>query len=152
MVNHGLDVLESICVHDPNYRHSYGFVNRNSCLAGYRFTYKILIMESTLQHRLKFARKRAKKSQAAVAEAVGISQPTYSDLERGESQGTTLLPQIAFFLGVNAYWLATGRGPAEDGIVLSDEERELVAAWRSFPEGSKQLVLTQFRALRPADA
>lgn len=40
-----------------------------------------------------------------------MTQPAYSDLERGESASSSLVPQIARALGVNALWLATGEGP-----------------------------------------
>lgn len=105
-------------------------------------------MKSTLQSRLKEARKDAGLSQGYVAEAVGMSQSNYSDLERGVNQGTGLLPQIAFVLGVRPYWLATGNGPRLESELLDSDEREIIAAWRTMREESKRVVLTQFRALR----
>lgn len=105
-------------------------------------------MESTIQSRLKDARKKSGLTQAEVAALVGISQPTYSQLESGVSKSSTLLPQLAFVLGVRPHWLATGTGPREGDMTLDIDERELVAAWRTMPKSSKELVLTQFRALR----
>lgn len=70
-----------------------------------------------LKDRLKYARKEATKTQAQVADAVGIAQPTYQQLESGKSQASAFLPQIASYLGVDALWLATGAGamkPAAD--------------------------------------
>lgn len=105
-------------------------------------------MNETLQGRMIAARERAGLTQAQVAEKTGMSQPSYSDLEAGKSKSSTLLPQIAFVLGVRPYWLATGKGPELEGDDLDIDERELLDAWRSLPEESKALVLTQFRALR----
>lgn len=62
--------------------------------------------------RIKEARKQAKLSQSALAQKVGMSQSALSELETGESSGTTLLASLAAALGVNALWLETGKGPA----------------------------------------
>lgn len=54
-------------------------------------------------------------SQKALADKIGIRQPSLSELENGESQGSVYLPQIASVLGVNPLWLATGKGTREVG-------------------------------------
>ncbi|MHA3112913.1 XRE family transcriptional regulator [Acinetobacter sp. ANC 4193] len=63
---------------------------------------------STLRERLKEARAKAGKTQAEVAEAVGVSQPAYQALESGRNQKSAFLPAIAQFLNVDSYWLSTG--------------------------------------------
>lgn len=63
---------------------------------------------TTLKDRLKSARLESGKTQAEVAEAVGISQPAYQALESGRNQKSAFLPQIAELLEVDAYWLQTG--------------------------------------------
>ncbi|WP_346839806.1 helix-turn-helix transcriptional regulator [Microbulbifer sp. SAOS-129_SWC] len=63
-----------------------------------------------LKDRLLTARRAADKTQAEVADAVGMAQPSYSDLEAGKAQGSKFLVQIADYLGVSAVWLASGRG------------------------------------------
>lgn len=146
--NESLYGLLEIGVHNANYRNSYSVVNRDAYLPKNSAGYRLLAMGDTLQSRLKAARIEAGLTQGKVAQSVGISQPTYSDLETGNSQSSTLLPQIAFVLGVRPYWLATGKGPKKEGELLDFDERELIAAWRELPEESKSLVLTQFRALR----
>lgn len=107
-------------------------------------------MSSTLQERLLEARKISGYSQQQVADKIGMKQPTYSALEKsgGGSKRTTFLPEIAFVLGVRAYWLATGEGPREEGDLPDLKERELVNAWRTFPDESKEAVLSLFRTLR----
>lgn len=67
-----------------------------------------VIME--LKERLKLARKNAKKSQKDVADSVGITQPTLSQLENGLITSSTFLPAIARYLNVDPYWLETGKG------------------------------------------
>lgn len=62
-----------------------------------------------LKDRLKQARKAAGKTQLQVAEAVRMRQSSYSELETGKSNASTLLPSIANVLGVDAFWLQTGK-------------------------------------------
>ena len=60
--------------------------------------------------RIREARKNAKLSQNELALKVGVKQSTISELETGESAGTTVLASFASALGVNALWLETGKG------------------------------------------
>lgn len=72
----------------------------------------------TLGARLKWARKEAKLTQAAAARAIGLSQPTLSDLENDNTKGSTSLVEIASVYGLDVRWLKTGRGAprqARDG-------------------------------------
>lgn len=61
-----------------------------------------------LKDRLREARTAAKLSQAAVAEAVNMKQPSYQALESGKALNSKFLPAIAKVLGVDVYWLQTG--------------------------------------------
>jgi phage repressor protein C with HTH and peptisase S24 domain len=61
-----------------------------------------------LKDRLKEARTKAKKTQAQVAEAVGMKQPSYQQIESGKSDSSSFLPDIAKFLNVDVYWLQHG--------------------------------------------
>jgi len=106
-------------------------------------------MPNTLAYRLREARTAAGLTQKDVAERAGMGQPNYSDLERGKNVGTTLLPVIAAVLGVRGYWLATGDGPRDAGDELDIDESEIIALWRAMPPQSRELLLLQFRALRP---
>ena len=74
----------------------------------YRCAFNTAVME--LKDRLKLARKHAKLTQAQLADAVGISQPSITDLERGKSQKTGYIAQIAKACRVSALWLASGEG------------------------------------------
>ncbi|CAI8959912.1 Helix-turn-helix domain-containing protein [Pseudomonas soli] len=71
--------------------------------------------------RLKAARQHAKLTQGELADAIGITQTSVSDLERGKSKGTSFNARIAQACGVNALWLENGLGsmltPAEPSNV-----------------------------------
>ena len=72
----------------------------------------------SLKERLKESRRKAKKTQAEIAEAVGITQPAYQALESGKNQKSSYLPMIANILGVDPLWLTTGNSP--DSFELSE--------------------------------
>lgn len=63
-----------------------------------------------LKDRIKQARKFAKLSQKELANKVGITQPSLSELETGRSQSTSFIGSIARICGVDAFWLETGQG------------------------------------------
>lgn len=76
-----------------------------------------------LKDRLKEARKKAKKSQKDVVEAVGMTQSALSQLETGLVSSSSHLPSIAKFLGVDVYWLQTGEGePNQNSISQENKE------------------------------
>jgi len=76
-----------------------------------------------LKDRLKEARKKAKKSQKDVVEAVGMTQSALSQLETGLVSSSSHLPSIAKFLGVDVYWLQTGEGePTQNSISQKNNE------------------------------
>ncbi|WP_316890215.1 LexA family protein [Ralstonia edaphi] len=68
-------------------------------------------MKKTFGERLKEARKEAGLTQKELAVKTGISQPTISEAERGDYGGSAHVAALATACGVNALWLAEGRGP-----------------------------------------
>jgi phage repressor protein C with HTH and peptisase S24 domain len=78
----------------------------------------------SLKERLKYSRRKAGKTQAEVAEAVGMSQPAYQALESGKNQKSSYLPLIAKFFGVDPLWLTTGDSP--DAFDASEVKTPLV--------------------------
>jgi transcriptional regulator with XRE-family HTH domain len=64
----------------------------------------------TLAERLKWARINAGLSQEELGKKAGVSQSTIGNLEAGTRSSARRLPQIADVLGVDALWLAEGRG------------------------------------------
>jgi transcriptional regulator with XRE-family HTH domain len=67
----------------------------------------------TLGARLRWARHNAKMTQAGASRAVGLSQPTLSDLENDNTKGTTSIVELAALYGVSVQWLKSGRGSAQ---------------------------------------
>jgi len=85
----------------------------------YRQTDTMFFM-NTIGQRAAHARKLRKLSQKAVAEKVGISQPTLSELERGESDGTKFIVELAEALSVRVGWLKNGEGNLDADPVLDN--------------------------------
>lgn len=65
---------------------------------------------NTFGGRMSWARVRAGYSQTAAAKKIGIQQPTLSELEGSESQGSSKVVGFAKLYGVSAEWLADGVG------------------------------------------
>ena len=70
-----------------------------------------IVSMDTLASRLKQARKESGMSQDELAEKCGMTRGGIGHLETGRRNGATNLAQIADALGVNALWLAEGKGP-----------------------------------------
>ncbi|AEO00990.1 cI repressor-like protein [Psychrobacter phage Psymv2] len=68
---------------------------------------------NTLPDRLKSARERLNLSQQQVADAVGMKQPSYYQLEAGKSKRSRFINDIARVLKVDVDWLMTGEGQYE---------------------------------------
>lgn len=90
-----------------------------------------------LANRLIDARTKKGMTQEDLAKAAGVSQSTIGNLESRIRHTARKLAVIAHVLGVNAYWLETGKGspqeqPADDLLAqvaaLSPAERGIVAA------------------------
>jgi transcriptional regulator with XRE-family HTH domain len=119
-------------------RKSYGALYKNS--------------DMTLGERLKAARKHAKLTQEVLAKRVGMSQPTLSDLENGNSAGTSFIVALARATGVHAAWLAEERGPMCDpedwqptSYLLDPKQMpDWVELARFSPEMPSNMSLTEF--------
>jgi len=90
--------------------------------------------------RIREARKARGISQKELADKIGIRQPSLSQLETGESQGTTYLARIASVLGVNPLWLETGKG-ARDAIELNSVGAGSAGSLNMSAETAKELQL-----------
>jgi transcriptional regulator with XRE-family HTH domain len=119
---------------------------------------------------LKWARKRARLTQQQVADAAGMTQPAYSDLESGRSKSTALVASLAAALNVSALWLERGAGspdlvsaretgPAyreavnesELAVVIDAVETWLAESRRTLPTADKaKLVASLYRMLPTA--
>lgn len=65
---------------------------------------------STLGNRLKNCRKESGYTQSEVCSRIGIKQGTLSELENDKYPTSAYVPHLAKLYGVEAMWLATGRG------------------------------------------
>lgn len=68
----------------------------------------------TFSERLNLAMKESGHTQGALAEAVGMAQPSVWKLVSGGAKGSKKAVQIAKVLGVRAEWLVDGSGPMRD--------------------------------------
>ncbi|WP_323842919.1 XRE family transcriptional regulator [Moraxella sp. Pampa] len=73
-----------------------------------------------LKDRLKYARKQTDLTQANVAKAVGITQASYSELERGLVKSSGKIVEIAKVLKVNPSWLATGEEEMNASVLVTN--------------------------------
>lgn len=115
---------------------------------------------TTLADRLESARTAAGLTQEEVASAVGMAQPSYSALERGNSKTTSKIGSFAHLFGVDAYWLETGQGemrPANTGVredrkayypepppidqARTPEERKLLRLFRTLTDKQRRGLL-----------
>ena len=110
------------------------FVNRNS----YSVSNKNIGM--TIGQRIKAARLEAGIRQQELAAKVGIKQPTLSELENGDSSGSSYLPAIAAALGLNALWLQTEKGPKYPIQSITPREMLLITAYRESTDEGKTFI------------
>lgn len=92
---------------------------RDTFLQDQRLAFIVAAME--LKDRLKQARKHAKLSQVELAEKVGITQASVSEIERGLTRTSSHLLKIAMVCGVNPTWLLDGSG---EMVVQRDKPKE----------------------------
>src|SRR5690606_7541897 len=78
--------------------------------------------DMTLGQRIKEARKlRGNMSRKELARRTGIPYPTLAGIENEDQIESTQTPVIAEVLGVNARWLATGKGPRDAPMAEESE-------------------------------
>lgn len=85
----------------------------------------------TLATRIRAERKRLKLTQEQLAKKVDpdSGQSLISNLERGVYLSSPFLPEIAHVIGVDAYWLKTGKGSRQGASrALSADEQLLIEA------------------------
>jgi transcriptional regulator with XRE-family HTH domain len=117
-----------------------------------------------LSERLAAARKKAGLSQQELADKVGVAQSTIGSLETGSRSTARKIAPIAAALGVNALWLAEGKGPREAGSTLvempvptrptgrrlqwvTDDEAELLSEFRARAQPEQKTLLIVLKSL-----
>lgn len=111
---------------------------------------------STFAERLKSMREQKGLTQDALAKLIDRtkSQSVIASLESGANKSSSYIPEIARALGVDSYWLKTGKGqPNASNAVLTDDERTLLAGFALMGEEMRQSWLeTAQRTIEKATA
>lgn len=105
-------------------------------------------MTKELKDRLIEARELRGLSQGEIAKQVGVTQPTYSDLETGESKSSRKLVEIAHVLGVDAYALKTGEGWDLYATSLEATKQRVFAEIQQLPQSEQDELLAYIVAKR----
>lgn len=119
-------------------------------------------MNEQLADRLRIARRKAGFSQSTAAQGLGVHRGTVGHWERGAGHlpSSGNLMQYAVLMSVSYEWLATGRGSMQvsakeadevpalrlDCFARSEEEEQLLLAFRRLPERRREAILKGARA------
>lgn len=100
---------------------------------------------TTFADRLKESRVRAGLTQEGLAKAIGQkSQSVISSIESGQNKSTSYLPEIAKAVGVDAFWLKTGKG-SPNSAALKPDEQLILEAFRLFDDDRREVWLLMAR-------
>ncbi|ELY2793232.1 helix-turn-helix domain-containing protein [Cronobacter sakazakii] len=103
-------------------------------------------MKTTLSQRLEIAMTAGGFSQASLAEAAGVSQPTVWKIVSGRTQSSAKIVDLAKALGVRPEWLAHGVGSMKSEQVETSNASFIVyegtIALPLYDESEKQIGLT----------
>lgn len=105
----------------------------------------------TFGTRLKQAREQAGLTQESLATASGVKQGTISKIERGESESSTFVVQLAIACKVRIEWLALNTGPMLDTRLPPDEEA-LLGKYRGADAQGKTAIQRVAESLSNYDA
>lgn len=94
----------------------------------------------TIGQRIKKTRAELGMTQQDLADKTGLTQPTLSELERGDSASSSYLPAIAAALGVSALWLQKEQGPKYPIRSITQRELTLITAYREATEEGKTFI------------
>lgn len=105
---------------------------------------------STLAERVKLARDRLNLSQQDVADATGMSQPSYYKIEKGLTKRTTYINELAKVLGTTVDWLMYGEGentlkPSHDDLMqkIKDIENRNTDVSHPVPAGTESVRMSE---------
>lgn len=104
--------------------------------------------------RIRQERKAQKLSQEELARQAGITQPSLSEIETGETKnlrGQTLLG-IARALRLNTWWILTGNGQKFADKALSDQESALLGVFESLSDANRSAVIAAAISLYESQA
>lgn len=102
---------------------------------------------NTFSERLKSARDDAGITQEQLAERIKKGQSLIGNLESKARSSSSYIPEIAHALGVDAYWLKTGKGERSGSSrALSKDEQVLIDAFPHLEPGVREIWLSSARA------
>lgn len=111
---------------------------------------------STLAERVKLARDKLNLSQQDVADATGMSQPSYYKIEKGLTKRTTYINELAKVLETNVDWLMHGEGentpkPSRDDLMqkIRDIENRSTTNDHPVPEGTTGISMASQSSMVP---
>ncbi|EOU3097406.1 TPA: helix-turn-helix transcriptional regulator [Yersinia enterocolitica] len=113
-------------------------------------------MKNTFSERLVKAMDSAGMSQAMLATAVGLSQPSIWKLVSGQTHTSRKLIEISHALGVRPEWLSQGVGPMREGDLNKStippvSEWESVGEWDSTtPLGDDEVEIPYYKSIELA--
>ncbi|EPQ9048644.1 helix-turn-helix domain-containing protein [Cronobacter turicensis] len=103
-------------------------------------------MKTTLSQRLEIAMTAGGFSQASLAEAAGVSQPTVWKIVSGRTQSSAKIVDLAKALGVRPEWLAHGVGSMKSEQIETNNASSIIyegtIALPLYDESEKQIGLT----------
>lgn len=103
---------------------------------------------ATIGARIKYLREQIGMTQPALAAAVGISQPSMSNIESGHTASPSAihLMAIAAALNANPNWIVYGEG--EQSMPSDADESEMLKAFRELDAGRRAAILAAIKALK----
>lgn len=100
----------------------------------------------TTGERVKRLRDARGWTQQQLADKAGVAQSTINGVEKGGRQKMpSSLIEISHALGVDAYWLKTGRGHRLGGESITPDEQTLLDGFRLLGEEMREAWLDQAR-------
>lgn len=99
----------------------------------------------TLAERLKREREAKGWSQPELAKRSGVKQSFIGALEARNQGNSSYLPELANALGVDCYWLKTGRG-RRSGASLTPNEQTIIEAFPLLDPAVKEIWLQSAKA------
>lgn len=91
-----------------------------------------------LAYRLKTEREAKGWSQPELSEKSHVKQSFIGALEARNQKNSSWLPELAHALGVDAYWLKTGRGKRTGCVTLTEDESLLLRALPLLDEDQRE--------------
>lgn len=106
-------------------------------------------MAKTFGQRLKELREARKLTQDQVAQAVGIKQGSFTQLETGKSKrpSSVTLTRLGRYFEVDPEWLLTGKGQQTPVETFSEAETELILLFRALSKVGQDYILGRAKAI-----